>query len=131
LVSGVPVVTWTAFDTSQDPAHGKQTQKGRDYVFFAGSTTTPLNGSHLVQLTAFGAAAGGHQFFPAIAASWTGVFVSYSQENLDDTEKSLGSYDQYVAHVSAGVIDTLPEKVSTAPSFPNLDRFFLGQFIGD
>jgi hypothetical protein len=131
LVSGVPVVTWTAFDTTQDPTRGAQTQKGRDYVFFAGSAATPLTGSTLVRLANFGAGSGGHQFFPAIAPSGTGVYVSYSQENLDANGKSLGSYDQYKAHVTAAGIDSGPTRVSTASSFPNNDNFFSGQFIGD
>jgi hypothetical protein len=130
LLSGIPVVTWTAFDTTQDPAHGSQTQKGRDYVFFAGSAATPLTASTRRQLAAFGAANGGHQFFPAIAAGTGGVFVSYSQENLNGSGGSLGSYDAYSVFVttSNGIS---PTKRSTASSFPNLDRFFSGQFIGD
>jgi hypothetical protein len=131
LTSGIPAVTWTAFDTSQ----ATKTQKGRDYVFFAGSATTPLTSSKLVRLANFFPTANvGHQFFPAIAPDGAGgVWVSFSQENLNASGNSLGSYNQYKADVTkASTSGSVGEtKVSTAASVPSNDAFFSGQFIGD
>lgn len=65
---------------------------------------------------------GGSQFFPSIYPGGGGsVYVAFSQVNLSSTN----SYDQWLVHGSTVT------KVSTASSFPNQDKFFSGQFIGD
>jgi hypothetical protein len=64
---------------------------------------------------------GDDQFFPSISGDGHGGFaISWSQ-----TKGSDSSFDQYLS--SGGTVS----KVSTASSFPNLDPFFGGAFIGD
>jgi hypothetical protein len=118
--AGTVYVTWCAFDSSKDPSHGAQTQKARCYLDTAANTAS----ASLTKLSD----RGGHQFFPAIAADGSGgVYVSYSQENLNADGSSAGSYDAWLVHNAAGT----PVKKSTASSQPSQDKFFSGQFIGD
>jgi hypothetical protein len=81
---------------------------GRTYLWSRGHVTAVSN-------------TGDHQFFPSISGDGHGGFaISWSQ-----TKDSDESFDQYLWY--GGSVT----KVSTASSFPNLDPFFAGAFIGD
>jgi Fibronectin type III domain len=102
MVGGQPWVTWTSADTGV----------GQAYVWKGSGQATVVSSS------------AGDQFFPAIAADGSGgAYVSYSQTN-----RSQGTYDQYLAHVTSS---TSVGKVSEKSSNPSQDAFFSGQFIGD
>jgi hypothetical protein len=106
VVGGLPRVAWTSYDTGT----------GRAYLWSATGPTT----STLTTLSP----SGGDQFFPAISANGSGVYVSFSQVTQFNNGKPTG-YDQFVWD------GTSTQKVSTASSYPNNDSFFSGQFIGD
>jgi hypothetical protein len=103
---GSPFVTWTSYDTGV----------GRAYLWHAGTSTAIAN-------------SGGSEFFPSISPDGGGgVYIAFSRVNLPvatGASSSNNSFDQWLIHGSTST------KVTTAPSFPNQDRFFSGQFIGD
>lgn len=106
LVSGQPEVVWTSYDTGE----------GLAYLWASGTVSevaAPLNG--------------GDQFFPSIALSGSQVYVAFSEGTAAySAVASSDTYDQRL--VAVGLTATT---VSTAPSYPNKDAFFSGQFIGD
>jgi hypothetical protein len=106
VVSGSPRVVWTSYDSGV----------GRAYLW-SGSTATAIDNT------------GGSQFFPSISPDGSGgVNVAFSQVNLPVSSgrgSGNNSYDQWL------VQGTTATKVSTAHSYPNQDKFFSGQFIGD
>jgi hypothetical protein len=112
VVGGQPWVAWTSYDS----------RVGRTYLSIAGSVPSgPLsNGT-------------GDQFFPAISAAGSGgPYVSFSQANGPYTAvSSTNSYDQWVVPLDASGSVGSPWQASTAASYPNLDQFFSGKFIGD
>ena len=112
MVGGQPWVAWTSSDSGV----------GRTYLSIAGGVpSSPLsNGA-------------GNQFFPAITPDGSGgAYVSFSQANGPYTSvSSANSYDQWVVPVTSTGSAGGPSQVSTASSYPNLDQFFNGKFIGD
>jgi hypothetical protein len=106
VVGGSPRVVWTSYDGGV----------GRAYLW-SGTTASAIDNS------------GGSQFFPSIYPDGSGgVYVAFSQVNLPvaiGSGSGNNSYDQWLVHGSTAT------KVSTASSFPNQDKFFSGQFIGD
>jgi len=113
VVAGVPKVVWTSYDSGV----------GRAYLW---------NGSSVAAVTPNDTSTLDHQFFPAIAPDGAGgVYVSFSQANptYTDHQGRAIAYDQVLADVTS--TGTTLTTVSTAPSFPNSDAFFSGQFIGD
>jgi hypothetical protein len=105
VVTGNPEVVWTSYDSGHGLAYLWTQAKGAIEVAPSG---------------------GGDQFFPSIAYNGSQVYVAYSEGSAAYT--SVSSTNSYVQRLVAG---SAASTVSTAPSFPNKDAFFSGQFIGD